>query len=70
MVIGHLQNSLQQMREIDRILHRNGLIIFRTPNSFGYTTFLAKLLPDEIKNKVVNLIEGRVKVIYSKLIID
>jgi ubiquinone/menaquinone biosynthesis C-methylase UbiE len=59
MVVEHLARPEEQFQEIFRTLRRGGLFIFHTPNVFGYTTALARLIPKGLRPKLVWLIEGR-----------
>lgn len=59
MVVEHLDNPVVQFQEINRVLQPGGLFIFHTPNGFGYTTVLAKLIPNSLKKRLINLLEGR-----------
>lgn len=61
MVIEHLDKPLQQMKEIYRILMPGGLFIFHTPNIYGYTTMLSKLVPEKLKAKIIYLLQGRLE---------
>ncbi len=59
MVVEHLSEPEVQFREIKRILTPGGLFIFHTPNAYGYITQMARLIPEALKKKLINLIEGR-----------
>ncbi len=59
MVFEHLDNPQVQLTEIYRILKPGGTLIFHTPNTLGYTTIMAKLIPEAIKEKLVYLLQGR-----------
>lgn len=61
MVFEHLDDPLKQLKEVTRVLKMNGKLIFHTPNSWGYTTICAKLLPNAIKDKIVYFIDGRIE---------
>jgi hypothetical protein len=58
-LVEHLEKPLIALREIYRILQPGGYFIYHTPNSKFYITFLASLLPQFVKNKVIRLAEGR-----------
>jgi ubiquinone/menaquinone biosynthesis C-methylase UbiE len=59
MVFEHLSNPQEQLREISRVLSKGGKLIFHTPNNLSYSTLMARIIPDSIKNKLVYLFEGR-----------
>jgi len=60
MVAEHLKSPEVQFREIRRILKPEGIVIFHTPNSIGYTSLLAKAVPFEtLRDKIIYFIEGR-----------
>lgn len=59
MVFEHLDNPEKQLKEISRVLSKGGKLIFHTPNNFGYTTLLARMIPEIIKDKLVYILQGR-----------
>jgi len=59
MVFEHLQEPENQLSEISRILKPGGTLIFHTPNIFGYTTLIARLIPAFIKAKLIHFLEAR-----------
>lgn len=59
MVFEHLKEPVVQLEEIFRILKPGGTLLFHTPNSLSYTTFLAKLIPESIKDKIIYLLQNR-----------
>jgi SAM-dependent methyltransferase len=59
MVFEHLQEPESQLAEISRILQPGGLLIFHTPNVFGYRTLIARLIPSFIKGKLIEFLEDR-----------
>lgn len=59
MVFEHLQLPEKQILEIRRILKPNGLLIFHTPNTKGYSTIIARLIPEKIKSKFIYILQGR-----------
>jgi hypothetical protein len=42
-----------------QILKPNGSFMFHTPNSIGYATVTARLMPDFVKLKMVPFLQGR-----------
>lgn len=59
MVLEHLAEPSRQLGEVRRILVAGGLFLIHTPNSTSYTTLLARLPPQAIKNWLARLLEGR-----------
>lgn len=59
MVVEHLDNPEEQVAEISRVLTKGGTLIVHTPNTFGYATVLARMVPQSIRNKLVYILEGR-----------
>jgi SAM-dependent methyltransferase len=59
MVFEHLDDPEKQLKEISRVLVKGGKLIFHTPNSFGYSTVLARMIPGVIKDKLVYILQGR-----------
>lgn len=59
MVVEHLDNPEEQFKEVWRVLGKNGILIFHTPNVYGYTTFISRLFPKIIKNKLIYYLQGR-----------
>jgi SAM-dependent methyltransferase len=59
MVVEHLDRPEQQIRKIYRVLARGGGLIFHTPNKFGYSTPLARLIPEAIKDRLVYFLQRR-----------
>ena len=61
MVFEHLDNPRSQLKEISRILKSGGKLIFHTPNILSYTTIMARICPEFIKNKIIYFLQGREK---------
>lgn len=59
MVVEHLDCPCTQLKEIYRVLKPGGVFIFHTPNTYGYSTVIARLLPDWIKPFLVKVLQGR-----------
>lgn len=59
MVFEHLENPVQQVKDIHRILVPGGLLIFHTPNAMCYDTIAARLIPEYVKSKVIRTLHGR-----------
>jgi SAM-dependent methyltransferase len=59
MVVEHLDNPALQFREIHRILRPKGIFLFHTPNALGYGVLLSRLVPESLKSKLIQLVEGR-----------
>jgi ubiquinone/menaquinone biosynthesis C-methylase UbiE len=59
MVVEHLDNPLLQFREVSRVLKPGGIFVFHTPNAHGYSTMLARLLPEGLKPALIRVLQGR-----------
>jgi ubiquinone/menaquinone biosynthesis C-methylase UbiE len=59
MVVEHLADPGAQFEEVHRILKPGGYFIFHTPNARGYSTAIARLLPEKLKKKLIYLLDGR-----------
>ena len=59
MVVEHLDNPLDQFREINRCLKPKGLFLFHTPNARDCGIFLVKLIPERFIKTIVLFLEGR-----------
>lgn len=59
MVFEHFDKPEEQLTEIARVLKPRGKLIFHTPNTFGYTTMMAKMIPEVIKQKLVYIFQRR-----------
>ncbi len=59
MVFEHLAEPDRQLAEVHRVLKPGGLLIFHTPNLWGYTTIASRMIPEGMKDHVVRVLEGR-----------
>lgn len=59
MVFEHLKDPTIQIKEIHRVLKPGGVLLFHTPNALSYGTITAKLIPENIKDKLVFLLQKR-----------
>jgi ubiquinone/menaquinone biosynthesis C-methylase UbiE len=59
MVIEHVENPDQVLKEIRRVLMPGGRFVFHTPNKNHYLVFIASLLPRWFKDRFVRSTESR-----------
>ena len=59
MVFEHLREPQCQLREIKRVLRPKGRLIYHTPNVWGYSAFIARLIPERLKGVLIRVLEGR-----------
>jgi 2-polyprenyl-3-methyl-5-hydroxy-6-metoxy-1,4-benzoquinol methylase len=59
MVVEHLEKPLEALREVHRILRPCGCFVFHTTNFRFYLTFVASLIPQSLKNRIIKVAEGR-----------
>jgi ubiquinone/menaquinone biosynthesis C-methylase UbiE len=59
MVMEHVADPVRALQSIDRLLKPGGIFIFHTPNYWHYWTLLASLVPQKLKNKLIEFVEQR-----------
>jgi SAM-dependent methyltransferase len=59
MVVEHLNDPARALSEIRRVLAIGGHFIYHTPNRRFYATRIASLVPQALKNQIVEWSEGR-----------
>ncbi len=59
MVVEHLSDPGAQFEQVRRVLKPGGHFIFHTPNARGYSTALARLVPERMKAKLIYWLDGR-----------
>ncbi|HEX4600960.1 MAG TPA: class I SAM-dependent methyltransferase [Gemmatimonadales bacterium] len=59
MVVEHLQEPERLFGEVWRVMKPGGRFLFHTPNTLGYSTVLARLVPEWMKQPAIRVIEGR-----------
>jgi ubiquinone/menaquinone biosynthesis C-methylase UbiE len=59
MVVEHLERPRVEFREILRVLKPGGVFLFHTPNAYGYSTLLARMIPEFLKAPLVRLLQAR-----------
>lgn len=59
MVVEHLQQPALLFGEVWRVMKPGARFLFHTPNALGYSTVLARLVPEGMKRPLIRLIEGR-----------
>ena len=59
MVFEHLDETQAPLAEILRVLKPGGALIFHTPNTLGYSTVLARLIPRVVKARLIYFLQRR-----------
>ena len=59
MVMEHVKEPARILSEVRRVLRPGGRFLFHTPNFKYYLVFIASLIPDSIKHKIIWLLERR-----------
>ena len=59
MVFEHLDSPQIQLKEVSRVLCKDGRLIFHTPNKLGYSTLLARMIPEIFTKKLVYILQSR-----------
>jgi 2-polyprenyl-3-methyl-5-hydroxy-6-metoxy-1,4-benzoquinol methylase len=59
MVVEHVEQPDALFQEVSRVLKPGGLFLIHTPNVHGYTTLLTRLIPEGLRPRLANLLQGR-----------
>jgi 2-polyprenyl-3-methyl-5-hydroxy-6-metoxy-1,4-benzoquinol methylase len=59
MVMEHVQDPEAFLSEVKRVLRPHGMFLFHTPNYHYYGIRVASLIPDELKQKIIWVLEKR-----------
>jgi len=59
MVMEHVADPILALTQVRRLLKPSGVFIFHTPNYWHYAAFFASLIPQRLKNKIIQFTEGR-----------
>ena len=59
MVFEHLEDPEVPLKEIWRALRHDGILIFHTPNTWGYSTMFARMIPAFLKDRLILFLQGR-----------
>jgi ubiquinone/menaquinone biosynthesis C-methylase UbiE len=59
MVVEHLDEPATCLGEIARVTTRGGFFVLHTPNAWGYSTLLARMVPARLKRRLARYLDGR-----------
>jgi ubiquinone/menaquinone biosynthesis C-methylase UbiE len=59
MVVEHLDDPATSFREIARVTTHGGFFVLHTPNALGYSTMMARMVPERIKKRLARCLDGR-----------
>ena len=59
MVVEHIADPKHALSEIRRVLQKDGVFIFHTPNAAGFPTTLARKVPEVLKAFLARVLDGR-----------
>ncbi len=59
MVVEHVADPDELLREVRRVLKADGIFLFHTPNLRSYATLMATLVPERMKVMLIGFLEGR-----------
>lgn len=57
--VEHFKKPISIFNEINRVLTKNGNLIFLTPNLYDYASIVSKIIPNKFHQKIVKMTEGR-----------
>jgi ubiquinone/menaquinone biosynthesis C-methylase UbiE len=58
-VLEHVKDPAAMLQEVHRLLKSGGTFLFHTPNLTGYTTIIARMIPDVVKLKIAPYLQKR-----------
>ena len=58
-VLEHVKDPAAMLQEVHRLLKAGGRFLFHTPNLMGYTTVIARVVPDTVKLKMAPYLQAR-----------
>jgi SAM-dependent methyltransferase len=59
MVVEHVKDPDELLREVHRALPRNGIFVFHTPNRWSYATLISIVIPAVLKIKLAAFLQNR-----------